>query len=203
MSAKLIVPFDNNPASTSIKTTSYTIPAGKYARVRDQYGDLSLNSTPVYTLLQEVNYLTTVGTTFINTNTGFDIAKITTTSTVSNGLNGTFFGLAKAWYEGGTTLTYDDNGGMGLVTHTSFTGTRTSYYVSDKNTNQRIVSANTAGASSTAFTFRGYFFTTSEASGVVTGNLKLIKSNNNEFWVPTGTILEGLGYMVTEYNVIS
>lgn len=30
--ANLVIPFDNNPASIAVKTASYTIPAGKYAR---------------------------------------------------------------------------------------------------------------------------------------------------------------------------
>lgn len=33
MSANLLVPFDNRPSSVAVKTASYTIPAGKYARV--------------------------------------------------------------------------------------------------------------------------------------------------------------------------
>lgn len=33
MSAPIIVPFNNQPALTSFKTTSYTIPSGRYARV--------------------------------------------------------------------------------------------------------------------------------------------------------------------------
>ena len=33
MSSKVLIPFNNNPASTSVKTASYTIPAGKYAKI--------------------------------------------------------------------------------------------------------------------------------------------------------------------------
>jgi hypothetical protein len=33
MASPLIIPFDNNPVSASVKTTSYTIPSGKFARV--------------------------------------------------------------------------------------------------------------------------------------------------------------------------
>jgi hypothetical protein len=33
MASPLIIPFDNNPASVSVKTTSYTIPSGKFARL--------------------------------------------------------------------------------------------------------------------------------------------------------------------------
>jgi len=31
MSAPFVIPFNNNPSSVSVKTASYTIPAGKYA----------------------------------------------------------------------------------------------------------------------------------------------------------------------------
>jgi hypothetical protein len=33
MTAPYIIPFDNNPVSVSVKTGSYTIPSGQYARV--------------------------------------------------------------------------------------------------------------------------------------------------------------------------
>lgn len=33
MTSRVIMPFNNNPSSVSVKTTSYTIPAGKYAQV--------------------------------------------------------------------------------------------------------------------------------------------------------------------------
>lgn len=33
MASRLIIPFDNNPASISVKTASYTVPSGKYAKV--------------------------------------------------------------------------------------------------------------------------------------------------------------------------
>jgi hypothetical protein len=33
MSSRVFVPFDNNPTSVSVKTASYTIPSGKYAKV--------------------------------------------------------------------------------------------------------------------------------------------------------------------------
>jgi hypothetical protein len=33
MTSRVIIPFNNNPSSVSVKTASYTIPAGKYAQV--------------------------------------------------------------------------------------------------------------------------------------------------------------------------
>lgn len=33
MASPIIIPFDNNPVAVSVKTASYTIPAGKFARV--------------------------------------------------------------------------------------------------------------------------------------------------------------------------
>jgi hypothetical protein len=33
MASSVVIPFNNNPVSVSVKTASYTIPAGKFARV--------------------------------------------------------------------------------------------------------------------------------------------------------------------------
>jgi hypothetical protein len=43
MSAPFIIPFNFQPVSTSVKTASYTIPAGKYARVKPLRADFTLN----------------------------------------------------------------------------------------------------------------------------------------------------------------
>jgi len=44
MSAPFFVPFNFQPYSTTIKTTSYTIPAGYYALVLPQCGNFSIDS---------------------------------------------------------------------------------------------------------------------------------------------------------------
>lgn len=48
MSSRVFVPFDNNPTSVSVKTESYTIPAGKYAKVYvecDSGGQFTINGS--------------------------------------------------------------------------------------------------------------------------------------------------------------
>jgi hypothetical protein len=58
----LIIPFDFNPYSTSVKTSSYTIPSGYYARVTasvDGYGPQSGSS---------VSYITIDGNTVLESN---------------------------------------------------------------------------------------------------------------------------------------
>jgi hypothetical protein len=33
MSSRVLIPFDNNPVAVSVKTASYTIPTGRFARI--------------------------------------------------------------------------------------------------------------------------------------------------------------------------
>lgn len=52
MSAPFIIPFDNNPVSVSVVTSSYTIPSGKFARVLaecDSGGNVTVNGSNIIT----------------------------------------------------------------------------------------------------------------------------------------------------------
>ena len=69
MAAPIVVPFNNNPAGVSVKTASYTIPAGKYAQVYvecDSGGIFTLNavSAVVTAAFLSVDQLATSTTTY-------------------------------------------------------------------------------------------------------------------------------------------
>ena len=65
MTSRVIVPFDNNPTSTSIKTTAYTVPAGKYARVQNLTGDLTIDGVDCFVILDSFTR-TLTATSFAN-----------------------------------------------------------------------------------------------------------------------------------------
>lgn len=49
MSAPMIIPFNHEPVTSTIKTSNYTVPSGKYARVYVKDSMLpTLNSVPMY-----------------------------------------------------------------------------------------------------------------------------------------------------------
>lgn len=43
----LFLPFNYNPSSTTVRSSSYTIPAGKYAFVSDGFGNLTINGATI------------------------------------------------------------------------------------------------------------------------------------------------------------
>jgi hypothetical protein len=58
MPAPFIIPFNNNPSSTTVKTTSYTIPAGKYAQLYvecDGGGSFTINAVTAVITAAVVN----------------------------------------------------------------------------------------------------------------------------------------------------
>lgn len=58
MASNLVIPFDNNPASVTVVTTSYTVPAGKYARILaecDSGGIVTVNGSSAITSSAFIN----------------------------------------------------------------------------------------------------------------------------------------------------
>jgi hypothetical protein len=47
MSAPFIIPFNFDPISTTLKTSSYTIPSGQYAEIHAQYPNMSINGVDI------------------------------------------------------------------------------------------------------------------------------------------------------------
>jgi hypothetical protein len=216
MSAPFIIPFDNNPASTSIKTTSYTIPAGKYARVQNLQGDLLIDTVPHYVVIS--SFTRTLSTTSgvkntILCNDLIDFVKCIRSSTISNVNNNTSSGyLIGGLYVpfdfnisfGETSSAYNASTG-GAYYDASYTGTRVSYIAMPKFL-QQIPFTNSTTAqyyNASVTSVFGLSFSTLRASGTLTHEVIAGSFNKNEFWVASGTVLDGVKYSVAEYNVIS
>jgi hypothetical protein len=217
MTSRVIVPFDNNPTSTSIKTTAYTVPAGKYARVQNLHGDLTINTVPHYVVISSFSrILTTTSAGVKNTifcDDRIDFVKCTRSSTISNSSNFTSSG----YYIGGiyvpfdfnisfteTSSTYGSSTG-GAYYEESYTGTKISYIPMPKFLQQIPYTTGSTGQTyntSNTSVF-GLNFSTARASGTVTHEVTAATYDKNEFWVASGTVLDGIKYLITEYNIVS
>lgn len=183
MPAPFIIPFNNNPSATSVKTASYTIPAGKYAFVSTSIANLSIDGTTVIPL-QSISraYSTAVNTTTsLNFDPQFSKGIYITTHTLAASAAITVsisYGLAQV----GSLITFSS-------ASRSTTGTTTTTL------NSLYYGQNWYIASSCQGTLA--------VGGTLTWVLNYYPLQDFNFWVKTGTVLNGTNYLVTEYNNIS
>jgi hypothetical protein len=213
MAAPIVLPFNNNPASTSIKTAAYTIPSGKYARVKNLHGDLTIDTIPHYVVLQSFTRVLSSGsgTDILDADDSIDFVKATRTCTSSNAANI----CAASYYVGAFQVNLfvilnSANFSPSIPTtniyyDASFTTTRTSYIAMPK-LFQQIPYTQGATTAVTMSSFTGALglgFSTARNTGTVTHSAFSAKYDKNEFWVASGTVLDGVKFLVTEYNQIS
>jgi len=198
MAAPIVVPFNFNPASTSIKAASYTIPTGKYAKIyntgvwlSDSLGanpttqtkaspSIQIDGEPIPSslYLQVTATSSTVATrTITYPNVEINSANIyafASSNQASNPLNVSITRFA------GSTLTATGAGSSGNASdsNASFTST---------------VIFQIAAAIISATTY--------------TGRVYIENSEKKDFWIPSGTVITiplGAGrYILEEYNQIS
>ena len=219
MSAPLYIPSSTTtakmdpPASISVKTASYTIPTGRYAVIRNLHGDLTINGVEHYTILSSFNRVqsaTGQANDYIFPDSRCDFIKTTRTSTVSNGSNQTKCDFTMlSYYLPGNYQYYlwsmaNQNFGGLFYTDASFTTTRTSYLNPLNYQNQIPYFSSGTPTITTAnqdiSTF-GLSFMTYRASGTVTHTGFSASFSKDDFLVPSGTVLDGVKYTVTEYIV--
>lgn len=181
MSASFIVPFNQQPVSTSVKTTSYTIPAGRYARVTGRItsdnsfsaatgtlGFLAIDGSPV----QYVN-------NFLINRTMSGVSAIFT-------MPAQFSGTMSYWVL---------NTSPGTITFSIDSGTNVS------------LPPSTGTASGICNVLPGTAITYSvAANGRFVAQCLGNKSIDISLWVPAGTVLTGSVlpiWVVEEYNMIS
>lgn len=195
MSSRVFVPFDNNPASVSIKTSSYIIPEGKYAKVNTLSALFSMNGTQIYP----------------SQSISFSVSDLYSTESTGATTNTQGFSVGNSAYIYSASLTRSGNSTSSTISASWGIGTESNYSYSIGN-----LSRTTNG-------------TTSIAPNVNCSTITLwvsVSANNNtsnqsttgsislsvyyipvgvltEFWVPSGTVLNGNNYTVTEYNAIS
>jgi len=183
MAAPIVVPFNNNPASISIKTASYTIPAGKYAIVSPKSAFFTLNGVDVFSIDQSFSYTETSASAviryFVSDGAFSFITSIsgTRTGNTSAGSVTLSAGSTNSFTSSGyTSLNRTLNGTSSASNIQIPTGT---LYVSSSNSNSGL-----------------YTWTIN-----VTG--KILQTKVTDLWVPSGSVLAGNNYIVTEYNQIS
>jgi hypothetical protein len=177
----LLIPFDFNPVETSFKTSSYTIPAGRYAK-----------ATPI-------DLLCTVDSVSFEEDDSFF-------SQVTSGGNERLPLPSRASYRFKTgtqsatkTIVYTGSiaGATSLVVLVSATGT-TAINVLFKNGMLYQSHPNSSAATVANYaTDHLYWFRTDGSVNVTINTINL-----KEVWVPSGTVLAGGKWLVTEYNVI-
>ena len=195
MSAPFVIPFNFDPSSTATKMAAYTVPAGKYAQVKTSSSFLSFNGSNVYPLLTTVHtYTASVGsasgvpTSTTNTQSygsslGIYISSATFTTSSSNWANTSASGILST--------------GFATIGETIASASRSS-------------SGSTAIASNycktnvlfSQITLAGTNLIATTPTGTLTINA-YFGHGSSEFWVPSGTVIDGNQYVVTEYSKIS
>lgn len=177
MASRLIVPFDNNPVAVSVKTSSYTIPVGRFARVY-----VECDSGGIFTI-NAVNAVVT--SPFINVDVvGTNADAVYTVPT------GYSFIAASAGGATGNSAVF-------------FNGNSVAAYTEPASASANICGAQVGpGGSITAGRFSG-----SDDPQVAGVAIPSNATNRQaEFFLPTGTVINGSGNwkaVVQEYNVIS
>lgn len=188
--ANIVVPFDFNPDSTTVRTGTYTIPAGKYALVKPlgpQLQDLEIDSVVAFqqnlvdtsTTLSNASGTETVGTTPVNGRWICELWLFETTtpsgwSFTNVNVQNTNLGIANGKNESITT-----------------TFTTDGHFARFEMSGAQLVRLQQTGPTPT---------------GTMTARFVAQKRDSpteGDFWVPTGTQIDGTRYVVTEYNVVS
>tara|TARA_R110000803_G_scaffold154048_1_gene218880 strand:+ start:325 stop:843 length:519 start_codon:yes stop_codon:yes gene_type:complete len=170
----LLIPFNNDPVSTTIKTTSYTIPSGNYARVKVldlSTLDFEIDSVVIIEKDEYIGNGTTnsAGTKFTNSTNHILIGSVAQSVAA--------------------TTRISDAGGF-LTSGNPFSGLA-----------QTIGSATGMGV---AMMPGDILETTAGVAGSLYWSLKAQNIKQPmEYWVPAGTVVEGTKFEVELYNVIT
>lgn len=190
MANAAVFPFDFNPASVSYKTSSYSIPAGQRARVivLDFEAAFTIGGTTVIPQLQkDSSYnLNTGGVGEIYRNqTGYELEIIIDIANYGSGSPViAVFGPDATASGGSGTAVYDELGAR-------------AYYTISANANYPRISL-----PPNSF----FYLVTSGGGASCTAHYMVYPKKLppvTEFWVPSGTSLNGSGYQVELYDDIS
>jgi hypothetical protein len=189
MSAPFIIPFNFCPTSTSLKTAAYTMPAGKYACVVTispffLINGVLLNGSETVSMSTST---TTVATDSAITSMVYSSPVHVFSSSLTRG--GTATGTVGGNFGGGSHSIYNDT--LFSVSRTT-NGTTVTPHAIDGNSDTfwgaMTHSETSVGTLTASYTISYYYFK----------NL-----TSTKFWVPSGTVLNGNNYVVSEYNMIS
>lgn len=183
MPAPFIIPFNYQPNSVSIKTSSYTIPAGKYALVSPKSAFFTLNGVDVFTINDSLSFNETSASTVVR-------------YFVSDG--------RYSWITSASgTRTGNTSSGSVTLSLGSQTSIGSTQYVSLNRTLNGTTSASNIHIPT------GHIFVASSNvnSGLYTWaisiSVKILSSDVTDLWVPSGSVLSGDNFIVSEFNQIS
>lgn len=183
MSAPYVVPFNYQPETNiAQKTTSYTVPANKYALVEAVHFDLTIDSVEVFP--KETASLSglTSGAQAINLAPSGPCSITGSFSRTSDGAGTALTGGVTAGQSGGTQIS---------LASFSKTGSQSgTYAITPVVTNQQSLTINLGSAA-----------TTSNGANSLTVNV-WFGVGKTFFWVKPGTELDGSKYNVTLYSAI-
>lgn len=178
MSSRVFVPFDNNPTSVSVKTESYTIPAGKYAKVKNLCGNFSINGTLMGRYMYDYGSVVVNNTSTSRSQSG-NTLKYTYIKTVSTGTSST--GSANYGYSIGAQVFYAPS--------TSINRNSFSFEIN-------------FNSSYRDYSYASFWNETGSQSFTITSDFA-ITCDEFELWLPAGTVISGSHFIVTEYNAVT
>lgn len=203
--ANIIIPFDNNPVTISLSKTSYTVPAGKYARMRyrgsvyskaDSTGQSNTTRTLTIADIPNIDGL-------IPLKTSFGISHSYTGTSANTAYNAYWNLPVHVWPE---FRSITMSAGAGQSTHTS--------YMQNSTITTLGISAGAAGSASDQNAspvnqLRHYKSTGNGGGGTVTAYWFVKSKEDDEtYWLPSGTIINvptgcTIDIILETYNVIS
>jgi hypothetical protein len=177
MSAPFIIPFNFQPVTTSVKTSSYTVPAGKYAKVVPSRADFTIN--------------------------GSSLSSSESATVVASGSSATTFQIYVQANSLLTQITLVQLGASNNTTGSISVGAQVVTPVAS-------LSRTSTGTSTQSYSYEmgSSLYTLYASSTAVSGSATFTVNYSKifsaqEIWVPSGTVLAGTMYSVTEYNTIS
>ena len=177
----MFIPFNHQPDSVSVKTGSYTIPAGKYARVQVLEGNADFTIGGSIAIEQwEFSGSATLGAgvKFTNDSPYVLIGSIITNNSAT-----------------GTLAAFNKNATL-----------PTTQRISDYTTGALAEAVPGDSVGKHVRLLPGDFLQPVTANAVTTGYWNFVAENipsKLEFWVPSGTALVGDKYIVEEYNELT
>lgn len=187
MSSVTYAPFNFDGSTWANKTSGYTIPAGKYANVKTKSALFTINTVQVYPTR---NYTaSSVSATPI----------VTGEYQIQQGIH------IYSWSQTKTGTAGQSTGGeIGIGTNKANGGTTTDY------TSITTTSRTSVGTTTTAVAidiFVGNLLVISTTPGTGSGSVVTVSAysltGQQEFWLPSGTVLGGANYDVIEYTSIT
>ena len=187
----VFIPFNYQPESTTVKTGSDTVPAGKYWHVKNYTSDFSIGGSDVYKPAVKTDQTTAT----VNVGTGsysedftidadgyLEYVKLTSTATIStnNTVTLTYIGAS-----GDEQLIQFDMQGVGIGSKSEDAKVALRVFQGDT---LRITISYTAATSAGG-----------NNNGRVEANVKA-DTGQHDLWLAAGTATDGTSYVVTQYQ---